>query len=148
MICQCGSELRDPFRLSICCAALRLSWIADRAVGETALRTAGTQSGCAARSWYAFCCRSPRLAYSSPGVSAIRIASSIVPSSPTTWGVGVGDGEGVGEGMGDAGEADGRPCMSAWAAPHAVRAKARTGAIIRMPGTRIIAAGFYEFRRV
>src|SRR6202035_4237277 len=65
----------------------------------------------------------------------------------TTWGVGVGDGEGVGEGMGDTTDADGRPCVLAWAAPHAVRANARIGAIIRVLGTPIIAGGFYEFRR-
>jgi hypothetical protein len=65
----------------------------------------------------------------------------------TTGGIGVGDGEGDGEGLGDAGAVDGRTCMPAWAVPHAVRAKARTGAIIRIPGPRLIARGFYEFRR-
>ena len=68
----------------------------------------------------------------------------------TTGGVGVGDGDGDsdGEGVGDTGEADGRACIPAWAAPHAVRANARTGAIIRTLRTRIFARGFYEFRRL
>jgi hypothetical protein len=66
----------------------------------------------------------------------------------TTWGVGVGDGHGDGEGLGDIGAVDERACIPAWDAPHAVKANARTGAINRMLGTRSIARGFYEFRRL
>ena len=63
----------------------------------------------------------------------------------TTGGAGVGDREG--EGLGDTTAADGRTCVPDWAAPQAVRATARTEAIARMPLARIIARGFYEFRR-
>ncbi len=62
----------------------------------------------------------------------------------TTWGVGVGegDGDGDGEALGDT-KAEGCAGVPAWAA-HAVKAKARTGAIVRMREARIVAGGFYE----
>lgn len=66
----------------------------------------------------------------------------------TTRGVGVGDGDGDGDGLGDASAADGRASVPAWGAPHADRVNAAAGAIIQMPGTRIIARGFYEFPRL
>ena len=62
----------------------------------------------------------------------------------TTWGVGVAEGDGDGEGLGDIGEAVARAGVAACAAPHAVKAKARTEAIIRTAGARIVARGFYE----
>jgi hypothetical protein len=67
----------------------------------------------------------------------------------TIWGVGVGEGEGEGEGegLGDTAAVVPRACRPAWAAPQAVKAKARIGTNIPMPGTRITPRGFYGLAR-
>jgi hypothetical protein len=57
----------------------------------------------------------------------------------TAWAVGVGDGDGVAEGLGDTAATDVRACVPAWAAPQAVKPKARTQAINQLLGSRILA---------